>query len=1038
MKNLRLFPNTGHQFFTLDLEELMSNRLDVRGALLPPVPVEELLRFVTLQKPSNLPPDKRDKFSGWLPWEGLTWLLYQYGEVYDADRNENRPVLHLAVESNLGDFSRGSILQLERSRGGVKAPSHPFLAGREPSQSSEPDPAAGLPYVNRDLNDLGNDYPESSMWLEDPFGGGRVKLPSRLDPRLARDFNYELPAETVKLQWMPTAGDVPVEIDLIVDLGNTRTIALLLEDHGSFAQAGEFGKRTHPVRFLPRGVSFASRDAIENVDDYSIIDSWVLVHRSSFANLEPPASQAKIRNFVAQFGDEEVRAKLMDQRFVSLAPVLVGGGRAPTGASKTLARAVLSDNPQTAQFYLSSPKRYAWDDVSIGMVAQHWEQIPNEHDADSGQFKPLSGLIRTFMHPAGEEFDLPVTNLQSGVVQPYDNERAQANYPRRDTVCWFALAIIEAAQRQMNAPDFLEGKARSGVVRRLRRIRVTYPTGWTGEEREAYLGQWRRAARLFSLAHLENPFPRIEGGDGPTVVSRNIDEAVSSQLPILFSELRNLGHDAADWFNLYGPSGDVTVMNIDIGGGTTDIAAIRYSQVVSNGADRQGLVSLKPQLLYKDGNTIAGDVLVKRIIETIVLPAWLSAKGGVPFVGNRQARDMIVSLLTSPGQNPVNTVLPSATSRLGKVVRLALVPLANEILRRLTLAEKDGTAGIRPILVSDVADGTALRELNSMALQLIMRGEAWGKLKPADMRRYGNTAEFKKWFDGLWSRPEGAADLPFRPDAEINASVEQLNACITDVFGDMIASISGLVAENECNLVIVSGKPSELPQLRRLVTRVIPLPAQRIIQVKDFPIGDWFPSEFLEAGCIRDAKTVTVAGAALFQDVLNGNLAGFDLVEDARENSSSEYNWGVLTPSRDPRDFQNSIIFESGTAPGKRKTMDLPLQSWVGRSLRLSDQVRPEPVYRLDLTGEANGMLPGDFNKAEASVRLILMLNNREGVGECIEIVQGSVQILSKGVPLKIDAERLVRLRLCTLMSDTFWLDSPSFEVNATSLFAGV
>lgn len=1046
MKFLRLFPNTGHQFFTLDLEELLAGRRDAKGLAIPPPPLEELLQFVNLQQPPNLPPDKREKFAGWQPWENLPWLLYQYGVIYDPDRNENRAVLHLAIESNLGDYSRGTILQLDRAKGGVKAATHPFLAGREsaspvaPAVNGEP---AGPPYVSRDLNDLHHDYPEGSMWLEDPFGGGRVKLPARLDARYARDFSYELPPETVKLLWMPSSGDLPVDIDLICDLGNTRTIALLLEDHGAVAQAGEFGLRTHPVRFLPRGLSFASRDARENVDEYSVIDSWVLVHRSTFANLEPPASQTKLRDFSARIGADDVTAKLTDQRFVSLAPVLVGGGRAPTGAAKTLARAVLSDDQQSPQFYLSSPKRYAWDDLSIGLVAQHWEQIPNEHDADAGQFKPLSGLIRTFMHPAGEAFDLPLANLHTEGVQPFDNSSTQATYPRRDTVCWFALAILEAAHRQMNAPDFLEGKPRPKVVRRLRNIRVTYPSGWSGEEREAYLGQWRRATKLFSLAHFENPLPRAEGGDGPAVVTRNIDEAVSSQLPILFSELRNLGHDADTWFDLYGPDGDVTVMNIDIGGGTTDVAAIRYSRVddPASGGSRNARVTLHPTLLYKDGHTVAGDVLVKRLIETIVLPAWLSSKGAAGFAGNTEARNLIVSLLKSPRQNPVSTILPGATARLGRIVRLAFVPLANEILRRLTIAERDGTASIRPILVSDIADSTAIKELNSLALQLIVRKcETWGKLNPADMRRYGNPGLFKQWFDGLSSRPESRGELPFRPDAEINATVESLNQCVTDVFGGMIASLADLVAENECTLVIVSGKPSELPQVRRLVVRELPLPAQRILQVKDFPAGEWYPAEFLEAGKIRDAKTVTVAGAALFQDVLNGNLIGFQIADDHHEPTASEFNWGVMTATRDPRDFQTAVFFHSGTPAGKRWHAELPLQSWIGRSLRLSDEMKPEPVYRLDLTSEAatNGSLPATFNKADATVRLALELKIKPDVGECLEVVPGSAQLLCGGETSAIDATHLVRLRLCTLMDDAFWLDSPSFEVDGARLFAGV
>ena len=207
--------------------------------------------------------------------------------------------------------------------------------------------------------------------------------------------------------------------------------------------------------------------------------------------------------------------------------------------------------------------------------------------------------------------------------------------------------------------------------------------------------------------------------------------------------------------------------------------------------------------------------------------------------------------------------------------------------------------------------------------------------------------------------------------------------------------------------------------------------------MKDFPAGEWYPSEFLEAGKIRDAKTVTVAGAALFQDVLNGNLTGFQIADDSAELTASEFNWGVMSATRNPRDFQTAVFFNSGTPAGKRWHAELPLQSWIGRSLRLSDDMKPEPVYRLDLNPEAaaSGVLPPSFNKAEALIRLALELKIKPGIGECLEIVPGSVQLLSQGQPVALDAAHLIRLRLCTLMDDAFWLDSPAFEVDVSRLF---
>ena len=78
MKTLRIFPNTGHQVFTTDLEELLSNRRDPRGIPLPPPSMEELKVFVTLQQPTSQPAASREKYAGRQPWaDELPWVLYQ-------------------------------------------------------------------------------------------------------------------------------------------------------------------------------------------------------------------------------------------------------------------------------------------------------------------------------------------------------------------------------------------------------------------------------------------------------------------------------------------------------------------------------------------------------------------------------------------------------------------------------------------------------------------------------------------------------------------------------------------------------------------------------------------------------------------------------------------------------------------------------------------------------------------------------------------------------------------------------------------------
>ena len=71
----------------------------------------------------------------------------------------------------------------------------------------------------------------------------------------------------------------------------------------------------------------------------------------------------------------------------------------------------------------------------------------------------------------------------------------------------------------------------------------------------------------------------------------------------------------------------------------------------------------------------------------------------------------------------------------------------------------------------------------------------------------------------------------------------------------------------------------------------------------------------------------------------------------------------MLSASRDPRVFASSVFFEAGAAAGKRWRAELPLHSWIGRSLRLADDVRPEPIYRLDLSPDTSllSTLPSDL-----------------------------------------------------------------------------
>ena len=69
-------------------------------------------------------------------------------------------------------------------------------------------------------------------------------------------------------------------------------------------------------------------------------------------------------------------------------------------------------------------------------------------------------------------------------------------------------------------------------------------------------------------------------------------------------------------------------------GGTTDFSVIEYRSDFSKNEINETVKTndptarLKAKLLYKDGKTIAGDALVKKIIEDVLIPCWIKSSIG--------------------------------------------------------------------------------------------------------------------------------------------------------------------------------------------------------------------------------------------------------------------------------------------------------------------------------------------------------------------------------------------------------------------------
>lgn len=968
---IRVFPNTGHQFFKIPLRDLLRDSDN-----------DFLERFVI----SNRGPWRR--WSRYLPW-----ILYRY------EKEQDQALLRLAIETNLGMPDRGLLFDVDDEL------------------------VSELP----DEDEILNAYASSEeAHIFSDYKHGLMPLP-RLPNKEGRTVEVDL-----KIQWAEMTGRTPVDVDLVVDLGNTRSVALLLENPGEARAGDDFEKRVHLLRFLPRGAPYARWNAppeggTSTGDDCAVIDSWMLLHRTQFHHLEPPQSRDKLATHHIPEDDDAAEAvkyracHFLPHNFVEISPALIGGGRvSPEGAAKILAGVEIKGD---VHFFLSSPKRYAWDDSPRGIRQDtHWMQVPNRtDDIPPNFFVKFEGLIRYFMEPSGVDRDIddpPDPSDFRGLPTP----KAAPTYPRRDAICWFALSILELAQRQINSPEYLEFAGRSGLPRRLHTVRVTYPAGWTNEEKTRYLDQWQRAVNLFTMTRFEDHRPVTRGGRRPVLAEESIDEAVCSQLPLLYSDLKHLGGDASEWFRLYGSSSGVTVMNLDIGGGTSDIAVIRYEPCHESTAEsaaersfRNRRTVFRTELKFRDGYTIAGDMLVKRLIERALLPAWLQASDHGQYDLVPEARRWIKRLLHEPAHDHCRQVDAHAPAKIMRAIRLVFIPVVNYWLQKYSSLDANPDALWEPVSLAELlrpdrglVEKSALNDLNSLVDKLVRAKAPDGRL----------------WEGGAFADEGG-------DNRSLFCEKELIDECIDEVFRDLFDSVGDLAAEFDCQLVIVSGKPSELPRIRSLLARSLPLLPQRIVHARNFPAGDWYPSFFrsVEEGRILDAKSCTVVGAALYQDMANGNIPDLAFQRERHAGVSRRCYWGIVSPNAHPSEFHKDYLFSPADYPHEEDAEELeclgepvilPLNCRIGRQITKMENLRAEPVYQLRWMPESGK--PG----SDVFARVTLRWRSRRGEGERLELA--AVEPLPDYPEVRPED---VSLRLNTMFDESHWLDDPHFDVSS-------
>jgi hypothetical protein len=655
----------------------------------------------------------------------------------------------------------------------------------------------------------------------------------------------------------------PIDVDLVLDIGNSRTCGVLVERSGGSGL---------------------------NIKDATVLELRDL-SRPQLAYNEPFRSHVE---FVEPYFGNPYYDKASGREEAFSWPSLVRIG-------PEALRLHAKSSGAVGDTGLSSPKRYLWDDREN---PQPW--YFNRTEVGASEPKTVIGTIMEL-----------VTSDGSPVRHAGDEARPalQPKFSRASLFTFMVVELLLQAATQMNSPGYRALREHPDVPRRLRRVVFTIPTATPVVERTQYQKRCVAAVELLWEA-LE--WSRNETGTGEKPeINLTYDEATCTQIVYLYNEVvEKYRKSPRDFFKLLGKkrkdpaSGNrLRIASLDIGGGTTDLMILTY---------RIGPIgdALNPKQNFREGFRRAGDDILEAVISEHVLKPLAKALGAA---GLLQPEQFLRGFMLDSQQNAL-------TRQKRKLfVTRVLAPIA---LTLLSQYENVGMFASRrdPITFGEIGLSDAM------------------ELQPA-------IAFFEEAAQNEGARGFSLTNVSFEFD------FVGLGVTTAAVMGPILSLMAEAIHRLDCDVLLMSGRPSRLPIVRDLILRYLPAPPHRVIFMHEYRVTDWYKFRG-RLGTIEDPKTTVVMGALLCALAADKKVTDFALnVED--------FGAAVSTANYIGRIFGDDVIAnedvifarENGRLPAESKQLavdgpmflgfrQLPVERWPGTPLFYLDVVDSNPPGR--------------------------------------------------------------------------------------------
>jgi len=804
------------------------------------------------------------------------------------------------------------------------------------------------------------------------------------------------------------AGDAK-HVHMVVDFGNSRTGALLLELAGEISQT----PLMLPFELLNR----FHLDAWDEEGEYQSSPGarWFSskTHWCTTPYL-PPVPQTKIEYHAVDEEEGEAgwfrRGKKKNlQRKVEVAttpPLFDDLSMVRMGREADEVTQVMRAEGDI-RIGLSSPKRYLWADDSSWLEGANWHMADPADRSGGGTYAAtLKGPLLRFIHEDDRDFLLERD-------EPLEHEYATDTplKPRHAPRSMMTAAIYEMlcqAYSYVNSLAYRNASGDAGRTRELRTLTLTFPSGMVQEEQKRLSAQVNKAINIFAVTLGKNQRVKPQ-------LNLNIDEASAVHLTYIWSELRMLGQDPRLWFGTLhqdrgkkkpkpveepepvsaspagrrrgrpgmrrpgGPSRggttaeqdpfadggqEIRIACIDIGGGTTDLMIARYT--FESRIDD----AIHGQILHQDGIYLGGDQLVKRLLETIIVPAMADSLA---------LEDEDIQLLFGP-EVPRNREMRA--QRVSWMNRL-LFPVAQTYLDNAVNEITD-----EPISHTDpeIVDPAVVEMLQA----------AFDKLRGPGY--YNASQELDLAFD--------------KPEFE---------SVVYDVFDELLYDYCQRIVDHEVDIVLLAGQPSKLSYIQEIVKMYVPLAPSRIVPMHNHYAGNWYPYQDEKGhnpGVIIDPKSPVVVGAAIEFMARHGMLPQFkfQMKGKALENS---YYWGVMSDATSG--IRNErILFRPVEDQAKEEITEFTTSSQrvlIGRKLSGEEESQATPTYLLKM----------DVGDRIGPTEIVVKIKRKQATKESEEVLEvESVTGMVAGEDAMLGENVFFNWR--TLADERYYLDTGGLD----------